>query len=66
MNLLKAGVSQETVFGYLNAATGVKQEEEMQRKKEQAENDPDRLDANMFNQQSQNQDEQDSGKEDDE
>ena len=38
----------------------------MQRKKEQAENDPDRLDANMFNQQNQNQDEQDSGKEDDE
>lgn len=66
MNLLKAGASQETVFGYLTAATGVKQEEEMQRKKEQAENDPDRLDANMFNQQNQNQDEQDSGKEDDE
>ena len=66
MNLLKAGVSQETVFGYLTAATGVKQEEEMQRKKEQAENDPDRLDANMFNQQNQNQNEQDSGKEDDE
>lgn len=60
MNLLKAGASQETVFGYLTAATGVKQEEEMQRKKEQAENDPDRLDANMFNQQRQQDDSRES------
>ena len=43
MNLLKAGASYETVFGYLTAATGVKEEEEMQRKKEQAESDPDRF-----------------------
>lgn len=51
MGLLKAGVSQETVFSYLETATGVKKEEELQRKKEQEENDPDRLDTNMFNQQ---------------
>lgn len=50
MGLLRAGVSQETVFGYLASATGVKQEEEVQRKREQIENDPDRLDENMFNQ----------------
>ncbi|WP_394267723.1 phage portal protein [Limosilactobacillus vaginalis] len=50
MGLLRAGVSQETVFGYLASATGVKQEEEVQRKREQVENDPDRLDENMFNQ----------------
>lgn len=49
MGLLRAGVSQETVFGYLASATGVKQEEEVQRKREQVENDPDRLDENMFN-----------------
>ena len=49
MGLLRAGVSQETVFGYLSSATGVKQEEEVQRKREQVENDPDRLDENMFN-----------------
>lgn len=48
MGLLRAGVSQETVFGYLASATGVKQEEEVQRKREQVENDPDRLDENMF------------------
>lgn len=48
MGLLRAGVSQETVFGYLSSATGVKQEE-VQRKREQVENDPDRLDENMFN-----------------
>lgn len=49
MGLLRSGVSQETVFGYLASATGVKQEEEVQRKREQVENDPDRLDENMFN-----------------
>ena len=66
MNLLKAGASYETVFGYLTAATGVKEEEEMQRKKEQAENDPDRLDANMFSKQNdQNQEDDDFNKGDD-
>ena len=64
--MLKAGASYETVFGYLTAATGVKEEEEMQRKKEQAENDPDRLDANMFSKQNdQNQEDDDFNKGDD-
>lgn len=63
MGLLRAGVSQETVFGYLSSATGVKQEEEVQRKREQVENDPDRLDENMFNQ-NKNQSQDDSESDD--
>ena len=51
INLLKAGASYETVFGYLETADGVKKEEELQRKKEQAETDPDRIDRNMFSKQ---------------
>lgn len=60
MGLLKAGASQKTVFGYLEAADGVKKEEEIQRKKEQEENDPDRIDSSMFNQQPTNRDDNDS------